>query len=71
MYYDSTGMHRTGLTMYLILRGLGYDENDTLSAIKKVREVTYKELLKSRRWFQNYDINTLIDFAETFIKYDN
>ena len=68
----AAGMHRTGLTSYLMLRDMGYSQSDTLKMIQGARPVTHKELLKEKRpktWFQNDDIKTLVDFAESFIKF--
>merc|ERR1712232_850246 len=70
----AAGQHRTGLTMYLILREMGYNKDDALEAIDRVRPITYKEMIKVRRpntWFQSANIKTLVDFAESYIKYNN
>eukprot|EP01084_Bolivina_argentea_P094447 169786_1 len=70
----AAGQHRTGLMMYLILRNIGYDKQKTSEAINKVRPVTYKELIKVRRentWFHQENVKTLVDFAESYIKYNN
>ena len=70
----AAGQHRTGLTAYLILRGIGFDKEGALKEIERVRTVTFKEMVKERRpntWFQSAKIKNFVHFCEAFIKSTN
>eukprot|EP01084_Bolivina_argentea_P062468 114233_1 len=73
----AAGQHRTGLVMYLILRRLQFNQNETLHYIRNIRPITYTELVKDRNikskykktrksWFKDKSFNKLTDFAEAF-----
>ncbi len=45
----AAGMHRTGICMYLVLRHVGYDEEEAMALIEQSRPVTATELRKKTR----------------------
>ena len=42
----AAGMHRTGCSLYIVLRLCGYTSTSAIEAVKSIRQLTYEEILK-------------------------
>ena len=49
IFHCAAGMHRTGVCMYLLLRHIGYTQQETMILIEQARPVTSLELRRSTR----------------------
>ena len=68
----AAGQHRTGIFTYIIMRQLGYDTDEILRLIGKVRSITSRELAVKRKtnsWFRDKNMRTLIDFCEGYLQF--